>query len=62
MPEDFVDPEGESNKWSEAVENKELGISYCEKVIVLPKRRQEETGIRQIRKRKFIFSRNSFSG
>jgi hypothetical protein len=51
MPEDFIEPEGESGKWGEVVENKELGVSYREKVIVLPKHRQEETGIKRIRRR-----------
>lgn len=54
MPEDFVEPEGRSDKWGEVVENKELGVRYREKVIELPKSRQEETGIKRIRRRELL--------
>ena len=39
---------GKSGKWGEVVEDKDLGISYREKVIELPKHRQEETEIKAI--------------
>ena len=54
MPEDFVEPKGKSGKWGEVVENKELGVRYREKVIELPKHRQEETGIKRIRRRELL--------
>ncbi len=52
--EDFVEPEGKKGKWSEVIENKELGIRYREKIIELPKHRQEETGIKRIRRRELL--------
>jgi hypothetical protein len=54
IPEDFEDPEGKSGKWGEVVENKELGVRYREKVIELPKHRQEEMGIKRIRRRELL--------
>lgn len=54
MPDDLVEPEGKSGKWSEVVENKELGVRYREKVIELPKHRQQETGIKRIRRRELL--------
>ncbi len=54
MPDDFVEPKGKSGKWGEVVENKELGVRYREKVIELPKHRQEETGIKYIRRRELL--------
>ena len=54
MPEDFTEPKDTKFEWSEIVENKELGVSYREKIIELPKHRQEETGIKIIRRRQLI--------
>ncbi|MDO8511985.1 MAG: hypothetical protein Q7S57_01830 [bacterium] len=54
MPADFVEPEGKPGKWGEIVENKDLGIRYREKVIELPKHRQEETGVKRIRRREML--------
>lgn len=54
MPEIFVEPEGKKSRWGKVIENKELGISYREKVIELPKHRQEETGIKRIRRRELL--------
>jgi len=54
MPADFVEPEGKKSKWGETVENKDLGVSYREKVIELPKYRQEETGIKRIKRREVL--------
>ena len=54
MPADFVEPEGKSGGWGEVVENKELGVRYREKVIELPKHRQEETGVKRIRRREML--------
>ena len=54
MPADFLEPEGKKGKWSEVVKNEKLGISYREKVIQLSKYRQEETGIKKIRRREVL--------
>ena len=59
-PEDFEEPEGKSGKWGEPVkgevevEGKKVEVSYREKVIELPKHRQEETGIKRIRRRELL--------
>ena len=47
MPDGFIEPEGKSGRWSEVVEDKDLGVLYREKVIELPKERREETGIKK---------------
>jgi len=59
MPEDLVEPEGKSGKWKTVkgeveVEGKKVEVSYREKVIELPKHRQEETGIKRIRRRELL--------
>jgi len=60
MPEDFVEPEGKSGKWGEPVEagievdGKKEKVRYREKVIELPKHRQQETGIKRIRRRELL--------
>jgi len=59
MPEDFEDPEGKSGKWKTVkgeveIEGQKVEVSYREKVIELPKHRQEETGIKRIRRREII--------
>ena len=60
MPEDFIDPDGESGKWGKPVkgevevEGEKVEVSYREKVIELPKHRQEETGIKRIRRRELL--------
>lgn len=59
MPEDFEDPEGKKSKWKEVVgeveiEGKKVEVKYREKVIELPKHRQEETGIQRIRRRELL--------
>lgn len=59
MPEDFEDPEGKSGKWKTVkgeveVEGKKVEVFYREKVIELPKYRQEETGIKRIRRRELL--------
>lgn len=52
MSEDFDDPEGEAGKWGTVkgeveIEGKKVEVSYREKIIDLPKHRQEETGIKR---------------
>lgn len=54
MIESFVEPKGKSGKWSEIVENKNLGVSYREKVIELPESRKQEVGIDRIRRREIL--------
>jgi len=59
MPEDFEDPEGKAGKWKTVkgdveIEGKKVEVSYREKVIELPKHRQEETGIKRIRRRELL--------
>jgi len=62
MPESFIEPEGKSGKWNEVVEDKELGVSYREKVITLPKHRQEETDINHIIRREVLtYPRNFYT-
>ena len=59
MPEGFVEPKEKSGKWKIVkrgveIEGKKVEVSYREKVIELPKHRQEETGINRIRRREVI--------
>jgi hypothetical protein len=59
MPENFVEPEGESGRWKTEkgeveIEGKKVEVAYREKVIELPKHRQEETGIQRIRRRELL--------
>jgi len=59
MPEDFEDPEGKAGKWKTVkgeveIEGQKVEVSYREKVIDLPKHRQEETGIKRIRRRELL--------
>ncbi|OGZ84922.1 MAG: hypothetical protein A2599_01830 [Candidatus Staskawiczbacteria bacterium RIFOXYD1_FULL_39_28] len=60
MPENFVEPEGKSGRWGKPVkgeveiEGKKVEVSYREKVIELPKHRQEATGIKRIRRRELL--------
>lgn len=60
MPEDFVEPKGKSKGWGEPVETeievegKKEKVRYREKVIELPKHRQQETGIKRIRRREIL--------
>lgn len=59
IPEDFEDPEGKSGKWKNVkgeveIEGKKVEVSYREKVIELPRHRQQETGIKRIRRRELL--------
>lgn len=59
IPEDFVEPEGESGKWKIIkgefeIKGKKVEVSYREKVIELPKHRQEQTGVKRIRRRELL--------
>jgi len=59
MPEDFEDPEGKAGKWKTVkgeveIEGQKVEVTYREKVINLPEHRQEETGIKRIRRRELL--------
>ena len=59
MSADFEDPEGKSGKWKTVkgeveIEGKKVEVSYREKVIELPKHRQQETGIKRIRRKELL--------
>ncbi len=54
MPEELSEPQGKSSQWDKFIENKELGISYREKVIELPQHRKKETGVKRIRRRELL--------
>ncbi|MFA7302686.1 MAG: hypothetical protein WC030_02985 [Candidatus Paceibacterota bacterium] len=54
IPEDFEDLALGQESKGRIVENKELGVSYRETVIELPKHRQEKYGITRIRRRELL--------
>lgn len=54
MPDEFFETNDQIGRWSEVIEDKVLGVSYREKIIELPKHRQEETGVKRIRRRELL--------
>lgn len=59
IPEDAVDPEGISTGWKTVrkeieIDGEKIEVSYREKNIDLPEYRQEETGIKKIKRRELL--------